>query len=60
MSLAEFHGVTLAYDILHADNKLIQQFPIFHPKHLMWFQVIISCNQHYYSINYNFIFMIKG
>ncbi len=38
LSLAEFHGACLAHDRLE-EEKLVERFPLLHPKHLMWFQV---------------------
>ena len=36
-ALAEFHGTCIAFDYL-SDTKLVDMYPILHPKHLMWVQ----------------------
>ena len=36
-ALAEFHGTCIAFDRF-SDTKLVDMYPILHPKHLMWVQ----------------------
>lgn len=38
LALAEFHGLCIAHDLLE-DRRLVDLFPVFEPRHLMWFQV---------------------